>query len=98
VAALRKFGAPPEGAGVTAEDFTREGTVYQTGVVPRRIDVLTAMSGVVFEEAFAGRVLRNVDGRDVPFLGREALLKNKRATGRAKDLVDAEALESKRRG
>lgn len=61
---------------------------------PRRIDLLTQLSGLQFDEAWRGRVRVTVGGAPVPFLGREALLRNKRATGRPKDLVDVALLES----
>jgi hypothetical protein len=92
-AALRQFGAPLESSGVTAEDFARLGIVYQIGIVPRRVDVLTQLSGLDFEEAWSTRLERELDGRRLVFLGRDALIKNKRAAGRPKDLTDAAALE-----
>lgn len=91
--ALRGFGAPLEAAKVTVEDFETPGTVYQIGLPPRRIDILTKISGVTFEEAWASRISREIDGRSVAFVGRNELLRNKRAAGRSKDLVDAEAIE-----
>lgn len=91
--ALTRFGAMLSAASVTPADFTQPGTVYQIVVVPRRIDILTQLSGVTFDEAWASRIERVVDDRAVPFIGLQALLKNKRATGRAKDAVDADALE-----
>lgn len=93
VRALQRFGAPLSSAGVTEGDFAIAGSVYQIGVVPRRIDVITEISGVTFDEATASCLVREVDGRQVPFLGRDMLIRNKRATGRSKDLVDAEVLE-----
>jgi hypothetical protein len=98
VRALQAFGAPLASAGVSEADFTTPGGVYQIGVVPRRIDLLTEVSGLSFDEALADHVLRDVDGRSVPFIGREALLRNKRAAGRPKDLADAAALEALRPG
>ena len=92
VAALTKFGAPLQAHGVGAKDFERPGTVYQMGLPPRRIDVLTEISGVSFERAWDTRVPVEVDGIELPFLGRDALVENKRATGRDKDLVDVKAL------
>lgn len=91
--ALAAFGAPLEAAGLTHEDLATPGTVYQMGVAPRRIDVLTAISGVSFEEAWADKVAIDVAGHPVFFIGREALAKNKRTSGRAKDLADLEILE-----
>ena len=93
MAALRVFGAPMDDHGVTENDFTSEGTVYQIGLPPRRIDLLTKISGVGFEDAWSSRLVVEVDGLPVPFLGRHALAQNKRAAGRAKDLVDVELLE-----
>lgn len=90
--ALARFGAPLESAGVTAADFTQPGMVYQIGLPPRRIDVLTEISGGTFDEAWASRVPAEVRGRTVGFIGRAALLKNKEAAGRPKDLADAARL------
>lgn len=90
--ALVAFGAPLESHGVTAEDFARAGAVYQIGLPPRRIDILTQISGLDFEEAWASRVEATIDGRAVHFIGRDAYIKNKIAAGRAKDLADAARL------
>jgi hypothetical protein len=90
--ALARFGAPLGAAGVAAADFERPGTVYQIGLPPRRIDVLTEISGVTFDEAWTSRVTGEVDGRTVSFIGRAALLKNKEAAGRPQDLADAARL------
>ena len=73
-------------------DFLREEQVIQIGLPPRRIDVLTSISGVGFGEAWESRVTAEVDGMAVPFLGRDTLVRNKRASGRAKDRADLEAL------
>jgi hypothetical protein len=66
--------------------------VLQVGLPPRRIDLLTSISGVGFDEAYPDRVVREVGGLAIPFLGRAALVQNKRASGRTKDLADLEAL------
>jgi hypothetical protein len=92
VEALRRFGAPLAAASVTDADFTQPGTVYQIGLPPRRIDIMTEISGLTFDEAWSSRATAEVDGRTVAFIGREALLKNKEATGRLKDRADAERL------
>ena len=94
--ALVAFGAPVVAMGVTREDFLRPDQVVQIGLPPRRIDVLTAISGVLFEEAWPERVTYDVQGLAVPFIGRAALVKNKRAAGRAKDVADLEALGADR--
>lgn len=95
--ALVAFGAPLEAHGVTAEDFARAGAVYQIGLPPRRIDILTQISGLDFEEAWASRVEATIDGREVYFIGRDAYIKNKLAAGRAKDLADAARLAKPKR-
>jgi hypothetical protein len=91
--ALVRFGAPVESHGVTVNDLAREGTVYQLGLPPRRIDLLTAISGVGFEEAWAAREERDVEGLPLSFLGRAQLIANKRASARPKDLRDLEMLD-----
>jgi hypothetical protein len=73
---------------VTAADFARPGAVYQIGLPPRRIDLLTEVSGLSFDDAWASRITAEVEGRTVSFIGREALLRNKEASGRPKDLAD----------
>lgn len=96
--ALARFGAPLEAAGITAEDFSRPGSVYQVGLPPRRIDILTEISGVPFDEAWASRAQGEVQGRPVSFIGRAALLRNKEASGRPKDLADIARLRQTNRG
>lgn len=90
--ALVQFGAPVAAMGVSRDDLTHPGQVVQIGLPPRRIDILTSISGVAFDEAWPGRVTHEVDGLRVPFLGRAALVRNKRASGRTKDQADLEAL------
>ncbi len=90
--ALARFGAPLSTLGISRDDLLEDDQVVQIGVPPRRIDVLTAISGVTFDEAYGGVVVHEVDGMPIPFLGRDALVRNKRASGRAKDLADLEAL------
>jgi hypothetical protein len=90
MSALAAFGAPL--AGVTEEDFSRPGIVLQIGVPPGRIDILTELTAITFEEAWPGRDEGRFGDLTVGFLGREAFVRNKRATGRAKDLGDLEGL------
>lgn len=87
-----RFGAPLTTLGFSEGDLTRPGQVVQIGLPPRRIDMLTGISGVDFEEAWPGRVVHDVGPLRVPFIGREELVRNKRAAGRAKDRADPEAL------
>jgi hypothetical protein len=90
--ALLRFGAPVQSLGFEPGDLERRDQILQIGVPPRRIDILTSISGVEFAEAWNGRVERTLGELAVPFLGREALVRNKRSAGRAKDLADLEAL------
>ena len=90
--ALVAFGAPIRSSGVNDGDFAAPGIVYQIGLPPRRIDILTEISGLGFEDAWASRVPADVAGATVHFIGRDALVRNKRAAGRAKDLADLERL------
>lgn len=78
---------------LTATDFATPGTVYQMGLPPFRIDILTGISGVGYDEAAADVTTGRLGSELVRFIGLEAMIRNKRATGRTKDLADAEALE-----
>lgn len=89
--ALAEFGAPL--TEVSAADFATPGIVFQMGLPPARIDVLTNISGVTFAEAWPTRVRAPFGPIDVDVIGREAFIKNKRATGRTKDLGDIESLD-----
>jgi predicted nucleotidyltransferase len=82
--------------GLTAEDFTAPDRMIQLGRVPNRIDLLTQLWGLTFDEAWASRVPGDLDGLQVFVIGREELIRNKRATARTQDLADAEKLESTR--
>jgi len=90
-AALTAFGAPADH--FDEADFTIAERVLQLGVAPQRIDVLTSISGVRFDEAWEAREIGRLDDMEVPILSREHLITNKRATGREKDLLDAQLLE-----
>jgi hypothetical protein len=92
--ALRRFGAPVAAHGISVSDFSNLGVVYQIGLPPNRIDLLTSLSGVTFEECLVDSIQGRLGTQQVRFLGIEAQLKNKRATGRTKDLADAEVLEA----
>jgi hypothetical protein len=90
--ALRRFGAPLNN--LTKTDLEQEGTVFQIGIAPRRIDIITAASGLRFDEAFSHSSPVDVEGIRVYIPSIADLIRNKRASGRTKDLADAEALES----
>lgn len=79
---------------LSVQDFERPGMVVQLGRSPNRIDLLTAISGVSFDAAWQSRVTGQLDGLPVCFLGLEALLLNKDASGRAMDAADAEILRA----
>lgn len=89
--ALKKFGAPL--SEVSEEDFHRPDIVFQIGVAPRRIDILTSIDAVQFSEAWENRIEVVVSGITVPVIGRSDLIRNKLSTGRTKDLADAEWLQ-----
>lgn len=93
IAALDRFGAPAKSHGLTAADFERADTVYQMGLPPRRIDLMTSIDGIDFDTAEQSAVVTEIDGLAVPVLGRSALLANKLAAGRPKDLADAAWLQ-----
>ncbi|MHB1863650.1 MAG: hypothetical protein ACYCVL_11825 [Gemmatimonadaceae bacterium] len=90
--ALAAFGAPLDSLGVAREDLLRADVVVQIGLPPLRVDLMTGLSGVTFAEAWPSRLEAEFEGVRVPFLGREALIRNKTATGRMKDLGDLESL------
>lgn len=85
-AALNAFGAPMYQ--VTIEDFATPGIVFQIGVAPQRIDILTTISGVQFEDAWKNRLTVEIEGISVTVLGLQDLLLNKQSTGREKDAAD----------
>jgi len=93
--ALSQFGF--DGIGISIADLQTPERVIQLGVNPNRIDLLTAISGVSFEEAWVSRCDADLDGTPVHFIGRAALIRNKEATGRARDLGDAEELRKRER-
>lgn len=92
--ALAAFGAPLAAIDVKESDFATYDGMLQIGLPPRRIDVLNRASGVTFDEAVSAGDSFLLDGRTIPVIGREALLRNKRASARAQDLADVKALEA----
>lgn len=88
--ALAAFGAPL--LALKEDDFARPGIVFQIGVPPGRIDVLTELTGITFADAWPEREAGRFGDLTVDFLGRVAFIRNKRATGRARDLGDVEGL------
>ena len=91
IRALKRFGAPLQG--VSIEDFKKEGTIFQIGVAPWRIDIITKIDGVTFADAWPRAVVMEWEGVRLRVLSLEDLLANKRASGRPKDLADVQFLE-----
>lgn len=92
LAAITRFGAPL--MDLTRTDLETPGTVFQIGVEPTRIDLMTSIDGVTFDEAWPSRIHKERDGLSVPFVGKADYLRNKRAVGRPKDLADVDTVES----
>ena len=88
--ALAQFGFAS--VGLSEADFLKPDAVVKLGYPPARIDLMTAIDGVGFVDAFVQRAMVNVDGLDLSFISRSDLIKNKSSTGRLKDLADVEAL------
>ena len=88
--ALAAFGFAS--VGLTSSDFERSDQVVQLGVPPVRIDLITSITGVAWDEAWAGRIAGRYGDIPVHYIGREQFVANKRATGRTKDVVDLEML------
>lgn len=89
--ALMRYGAPV--ADLESEELARPGLIFQIGVAPLRIDIVTEITGVAFTEAWVEREEREMGGLRVPVISKRHLLVNKRAVGRPKDLIDAAWLE-----
>lgn len=90
--ALARFGAPLESLTIRQDDFLRPGQIIQFGLPPFRIDVLTSISGVEFAEAWTDRMEGRLFDVPVAFIGKDAFIRNKRASGRPKDLGDIRSL------
>jgi hypothetical protein len=90
LAALDEFGFGS--VELTAADFQKPENVIQLGVPPVRVDIITSLTGVSWEDAYAGRIQGKYADTPVYYIGREQFISNKRAVGRKKDLADIEAL------
>ncbi len=89
--ALARFGAPLQG--VREADFEKEGTIFQIGVPPRRIDVITMIDAVSFESAWQDKIIVKIANLKIPVLSKAKMIVNKSATGRKKDALDVETLK-----
>lgn len=90
--ALAAFGAPLAAFSIRPDDLAEPGPFLTLGTPPYRIDILTTIPGIDFDEAMQDGVSLEVDGRRIPIIGLDALIKNKRASGRAQDIADATIL------
>ena len=91
VRALEEFGFAE--LGLARDDFISPDVVVQLGYPPNRVDLITTPSGVDFQQCWADRLSLTLDGLEVPFIGLEGLKANKRASGRAQDVVDVQVLD-----
>jgi hypothetical protein len=91
VQVLREFGFVS--LGIEPADFEADDRMIQLGRAPNRVDLLTRLYAVTFDEAWATKVAGEIDGIRVWFVDRETLLRNKRATGRPQDLADVDFIE-----
>ena len=92
--ALARFGAPLEQ--IEIDDFSMEGITFQIGLIPRRIDIITKIDGVTYEEADEDKITVEVEGLMLPVISLEKLIKNKMATGREKDELDIKTLKKRK--
>lgn len=92
LAALDDFGF--SGLGLAAVDFSPSGKIVQLGVAPNRVDLLTVLDGVTFDEVWAGRVAGPYGSQVVDYIGLPELIRNKRASGRPQDLLDLAGLDT----
>jgi len=92
--ALARFGAPLEQ--IEIDDFSMEGIIFQIGVIPRRIDIITKIDGVTYQEADEDKITVEVEGLMLPVISLEKLIKNKMATGREKDELDIKTLKKRK--
>ena len=93
--AMAEFGAPV--AEMKPEDFAEYGMIFQIGVAPCRVDIISKISGVTYADAVTRAVPKTIDGIPVRIISLEDLIANKKASGRAKDLADVEVLEGRRK-
>ena len=91
LSSLISFGTPT--SGLTDYTFIQKSIIFQIGVAPRRIDLITHIDGVDFNYAYPSRTIIVMEGLNLPFISKENLIKNKKSTGRDKDLIDAKHLE-----
>lgn len=89
---LSEFGAPL--CDITKKTFAQKGIIFQIGVSPRRIDIITHIDGIDFQKAYKSRENIKIENLSIPFISKENLIKNKQSTGREKDRLDANYLKN----
>jgi len=92
--ALAQFGAPL--GQIQTDEFSTEGIIFQIGVIPRRIDIITKIDGVTYEEADEDKIIVAIEGLKIPVISLEKLIRNKMATGREKDELDIKTLRKEK--
>ena len=93
--ALERFGAPVDQ--ITVNEFATEGIVFKIGVTPRRIDIITHLDGISFDEADEDKIVVKVEGLKLPILSFDKLIKNKLSTGRERDELDVKLLKKRKK-
>jgi len=89
---LEKFGTPL--GNISTEDFSHPGIILQIGIAPRRIDILTKIDGLTYEEASKGKEIIEIEALSIPVISKQNLIINKLASGREKDKIDAKNLKN----
>lgn len=93
--ALTRFGTPLDQ--LTINDFANKGIIFQIGVTPRKIDIITQLDGVSFDEADEDKIIVEVEGLKLPVLSFDKLIKNKLSTGRERDELDVKLLKKRKK-
>ena len=92
--ALARFGAPLDQ--IQIDEFSTEGIIFQIGVIPRRIDIITQIDGVTYEEADEDKIIVEIEDLKIPVISLEKFIRNKMATGREQDGLDIKILTKKK--
>jgi len=92
---LLQFGAPLKG--IKQDAFAEKGVIFQIGVAPRRIDIITHIDGVEFKEAYKNKEEVKIETIKAPFISKKHLIKNKESTGREKDKLDVGYLKNRKK-
>ncbi|MDY6968922.1 MAG: nucleotidyltransferase [Spirochaetota bacterium] len=93
--ALKQFGAPIDQ--IKMNDFATEGIIFQIGIIPRRIDIITQIDGVNYNDANEDKIVVEIEGLKVPVLSLDKLIINKMSTGREKDKLDVKLLKKRKK-